>query len=134
MFSTLLNFMDRNEFEDDFGKALLITTGYLALFSLFILIPLIGFIIAFSLGAYIAGYRGSKYSIEWKKIALFAPLIWTSILISIVIFLIIPRLPFNYDLYIGGTEIVLIIIPYVMTIIFCAMGARARFKEQAEYL
>jgi hypothetical protein len=129
-----MNFMKQNEFEDDFGKALLITTGYLALFSLFILIPLIGFVIAFSLGAYIAGYRGSKYSIEWKKIALFAPIIWTSVLISLVIFLIIPRLPFNYDLHIGGLEIVLIIIPYVMTIIFCAMGARARFKEQAEYL
>jgi len=126
--------MDRNEFEDDFGKALLITTGYLALFSLFILIPLIGFVIAFTLGAYIAGYRGSKYSIEWKKIALLAPIIWTSIMVSIMIFLIIPRLPFSYDLYIGGTEIVIIIIPYVMTIIFCAMGARARFKEQAEYL
>jgi uncharacterized protein YacL len=129
-----MNFMNKNEFEDDFGKALLITTGYLALFSLFILIPLIGFVIAFTLGAYIAGYRGSKYSIEWKKIALFAPIIWTSILISLVIFLIIPSLPFNYPLEIGGLEILLIIIQYAMTIIFCAMGARARFKQQAEYL
>jgi hypothetical protein len=126
--------MNKNEFEDDFGKALLITTGYLALFSLFIFIPLIGFVIAFSLGAFIAGYRGSKYSIEWKKIALFAPIIWTTILISIVIFLIIPRFPFSYELYIGGLEIAIMIIPYAMTIIFCAMGARARFKEQAEYL
>lgn len=129
-----MNFMDKNEFEDDFGKALLITTGYLALFSLFILIPLIGFVIAFTLGAYIAGYRGSRYSIEWKKIAVFAPIIWISTLISIVIFLIIPRLPFTYELVIGGLEIVMVIIPYAMTMIFCAMGARARVKEQAEYL
>ena len=126
--------MNKNEFEDNFGKALLITTGYLALFSLLIFIPLIGFVIAFSAGAYIAGYRGVKYSIEWKKIALIPPIIWTSVLVSIVLFLIIPRIPFSYDLFIGGREILIIILPYAMSIIFCTMGARARFKEQAEYL
>ena len=126
--------MDKDEFEDNFGKALLITTGYLALFSLLIFIPLIGFVIAFSVGAYIAGYRGVRYSIEWKKIAIIPPIIWTSVIVMMVIFLVIPRFPFNYDIYIGGMEILILMVPYAMSIIFCTMGARARFKEQAEYL
>jgi hypothetical protein len=126
--------MAKNEFEDNFGKAILITTGYLALFSLLIFVPLIGFIIAFSVGAYIAGYRGVRYSIEWKKIGIIPPIIWASVIVSIILFLVVPLFPFGYDLVIGGLEILIILVPYTMGIIFCLMGARARFKEQAEYL
>jgi hypothetical protein len=126
--------MTKDEFEDNFGKALLITTGYLALFSLLIFIPLIGFVIAFSVGAYTAGYRGVRYSIEWKKIAIIPPIIWSSIFVLIILILVLPRFPFAFDLFIGVGEILIIIVPYVMSIIFCTMGARTRFKEQAVYL
>jgi hypothetical protein len=134
MLSTSLNCMKSDNYEDDFVKALLVTLAYFALFSILILIPLIGFVIAFTLGAYIAGYRGTKYSVDWKKIAIIGSIIWSTILILITIFWIIPILPFRYDLEVGGWEIVVISFPFTLNIIFCLLGARARFKEKAVYL
>lgn len=123
--------MKSENFEDDFIKALLVTLGYFALFTLFIFIPLVGFVMAFTLGAYIAGYRGSKYSVDWKKIAILGAIIWSTLLIIVILFWVIPILPFNYDMVIGGWEIVLITFLYIINTIFCLMGARARFKERA---
>jgi hypothetical protein len=123
--------MKSENFEDDFIKALLVTLAYFALFTLFIFIPLVGFVIAFTLGAYIAGYRGSRYSVDWKKIAIFGAIIWSTILLLVILFLVLPSLPFSYDLIIGGWEMVLIAFLYIMNTIFCLMGARARFKERA---
>jgi hypothetical protein len=126
--------MKSENIEDDFLKALLVTLAYFALFSILILIPLVGFVIAFTLGAYVAGYRGTKYSVDWKKIALLSSIIWSTILILITIFWIIPILPFRYDLVIGGWEIAIIIFAFILNIVFCLLGARARFKEKAVYL
>ncbi len=126
--------MKQDEVEDDFLKALLISIGYMALFSLFIFIPLIGFIIAISLGAYVAGYRGAKYSVNWRKLGLIAALIWSTIFVFIVLFIVMPALPFNFDVKIGGLEIAIICIPYASNIVFCVLGARAKFVERAVYV
>jgi hypothetical protein len=125
--------MRTDEVEEDFLKAILVTIGYMALFSLFIFIPLIGFVIAISLGAYIAGYRGAKYSVNWRKMGLIAALIWSTIFVVICLIIVV-ALPFNFDITIGGLEIAIICIPYASNIIFCVLGARARFKERAVYV
>jgi hypothetical protein len=126
--------MQKEQLEDDIVRSLLVTVGYLALFTLFIFIPLIGFVMVFTLGAYIAGYRGGRYSVEWKKVAFPASIIWSTIFVILVVVLILPALPFAFDIAIGGNEIMLIILVYLFNIVFCALGARARFKEKAEYL
>lgn len=123
-----------DEPEENFIKALLITIGYMALFSLFIFIPLIGFMIAITLGAYVAGYRGGNYSVDWRKVGLLAGVIWSTIFILLFILIVMAALPFSYDITIGGWEIFLICIPYASNILFCVLGARARFKERAEYI
>ncbi len=138
MLSTCLVPMDAQfsaeESEDDFLKALLVTLGYMALFTLFVFIPLIGFVIAVTLGAYVAGYRGGNYSVNWRYVSIFATVIWSTIFIMIILFIVIPSLPFNYDLKIGGWEIAIICAPYACNMIFCVLGARARFKERAVYI
>ncbi|UCE74318.1 MAG: hypothetical protein JSV56_01070 [Methanomassiliicoccales archaeon] len=126
--------MKGEDIEEDFVRSLLVTLGYLALFSLFIFIPLIGFIIAMTLGAYVAGYRGGKYSVEWRKVPILSAAIWSTIIAVLVIFVIIPILPTDYDLFIGGWEIAIICVPYALNIIFCTLGARAKFKEKAVYI
>jgi hypothetical protein len=122
------------ESEEDFLKALLVTIGYMALFTLFIFIPLIGFVIAVSLGAYWAGYKGGNYSVDWRKLGIIAAVIWSTIFVMIFLFLVIPLLPFDYDIQIGGWEIAIICIPYASNMLFCVLGARARFKERAVYI
>ncbi|UCG69415.1 MAG: hypothetical protein JSV09_16875 [Thermoplasmata archaeon] len=126
--------MKEDEIEEDFLKALLITVGYMALFSLLIFIPLIGFIMAFTIGAYVAGYRGGRYSVDWRKVGLLAAIIWSTILVILLILAMVSMVPFNYDIKIGGWEIAIICIPYILNIIFCVLGARASFKKRAVYL
>ena len=118
-----------HESEEDLLKAVLVTIGYMALFTLFIFIPLIGFVIAISLGAYWAGYKGANYSVDWRKLGIIAAVIWSTIFIMIFLFLVIPSLPFDYDIKIGGWEIAIICIPYASNMLFCVLGARTRFKE-----
>ena len=127
--------MKEAEFEENFIKALLITIGYLALFTLFIFIPLIGFIIALTLGAYVAGYRGARYSVDWRKVGLIAAVIWSTVLV-IILFLVMASLPslLKRDIVIEGWEIAIICIPYAFNIVFCVLGARTRVKERAIYI
>lgn len=126
--------MKEDEIEEDFLKALLVTIGYLALFSLFIFIPLIGFIIALTIGAYIAGYRGARYSVDWRKLGLLAAVIWSTIFVTVLVLALVSVLPFKYDIEIGGGEVAIICVPYAFNIVFCVLGARARFKERAVYV
>ena len=53
--------MKEYEIEENFLKALLVTLGFMALFTLLIFIPLIGPVLALTFGPYIAGYRGARY-------------------------------------------------------------------------
>ncbi|UCF07385.1 MAG: hypothetical protein JSW28_06945 [Thermoplasmata archaeon] len=124
-----------DEIEEDFFKALIVTLGFLALFSLFIFIPLIGWFIAATFGAYFAGYRGARYSVNWRVLGLIAALIWATVLavIAIIIISTLP-LPVISDIYIGGWEIALICTLYILYILFCVLGARARFMEKAVYV
>jgi hypothetical protein len=126
--------MRPDEEDENFTKALLISIGYMALFTLFVFIPLVGFVIAISLGAYVAGYRGANYSVNWRKIGLLAGLIWSTIFIMIFLLIGMALLPLDNDIEIGGAEIMIICIPYAANILFCALGARARFKERAVYI
>jgi hypothetical protein len=126
--------MKEDEIEEDFLKALLITIGYMALFSLLIFIPLIGFIMAFTIGAYVAGYRGGRYSVDWRKVGLLAAVIWSTILVLVLILATISLLPFNFPFRIGAWEIAIICIPYALNIIFCVLGAKASFKQRAFYV
>ncbi len=128
--------MKEDEIEDNFLKALLVTLGYLALLSLLILIiPLIGLIVFLTFGAYVAGYKGAKYSVDWRKVGLIAAVIWSTVLI-ILFFLALVSLPppLTYDIEIGGWEVALLCIPYALSIIFCVAGARARVKGRAIYI
>jgi len=126
--------MEKEVVEDDFLRAFLVTLGYMALFTLFLFIPLIGFVLAFTLGPYIAGYRGGRYTVEWKKAAFGASFLWTSILIIIIIFLVLPMFPMGFELKIGGQEMLIIALVYAVNILFCAFGAMTRFKERATYV
>lgn len=126
--------MKEYEIEENFFKALLITIGYLALFSLLVFIPLVGFILALTFGAYVAGYRGGSYSVSWRLVGLLAAIIWSTVFVILLLLILLASLPFDYPFVIGGTEVVIICIPYALNIIFCVLGARARFKERAEYL
>lgn len=130
MLSSSLVPMKEEVIEDDFFKAFLVTLGYLALLSLLIFIPGIGFIMAPTIGAYVAGYRGGRYSGEWKKVSIIAAIIWSSIFVILMIWIGSSIFPLGYDIKIGIAEITLICIPYVLFIIFCLLGARARFKER----
>ena len=127
--------MQEDEVEENFFKGLGVTIGFLALFSLFILIPFLGPFIAATYGAYFAGYRGARYSVDWRKLGLAASAIWATVLVIVAIIIIdsIP-LPFISDFEIGAAEIAIICIIYILFIVFCALGARARFQERAEYL
>ena len=126
--------MKEDEIEEDFLKALLVTIGYLALFTLFIFIPLIGFIMAFTMGAYIAGYRGGRYSVDWRKVGLLAAIIWSTILAIILILILLAAMPFNLPVKIGGWEVALICVLYALNIIFCVWGAKARFNKRTVYV
>jgi hypothetical protein len=126
--------MEEEEIEDNFFKAILVTTGYLAFFTLLIFIPLIGFVLAFTIGPYIAGYRGGRYSVDWRKVGLLSAVIWSTILVIILILIAVSVFPFNYDITIGGGEVVLICIPFALNIIFCVLGAKARFEKKAVYV
>ena len=124
-----------DEIEDNFFKALLITLGLLALFSLFIFIPLVGWFIAATWGAYYASYRGARYSVNWRILGLVAAAIWATVIAIIAIIIINSiQLPFISDIYIGASEIALICTLYILYIVFCVLGARARFQERAEYV
>ncbi|NIN91568.1 hypothetical protein GTO36_00925, partial [bacterium] len=100
--------MKEDEIEEDFLKALLVTIGYLALFTLFIFIPLIGFIMAFTMGAYIAGYRGGRYSVDWRMVGLLAAIIWSTILAIIMVLILVAAMPFDFPVKIGGWEVTII--------------------------
>ncbi|MEE9150295.1 MAG: hypothetical protein V3U20_00485 [Thermoplasmata archaeon] len=126
--------MKEDEIEENFIKALLVTIGYLALFSLLIFIPPIGFLMAFTIGAYVAGYRGGRHSVDWRKVGLLAAVIWSTILAILLVLVMVSALPFNYDIKIGGWEIVIISIPYALNIIFCVLGAKARFEKRTVYV
>lgn len=126
--------MKEDEIEEDFLKAILVTIGYLALFTLFIFIPLIGFIMAFTMGAYIAGYRGGRYSVDWRKVGLLAAIIWSTILVILLVLILLAAMPFNYPFKIGGWEVAIICVLYALNIIFCVLGAKARFKKRTVYV
>jgi len=130
MLSSSLVPMKEEVIEDDFFKGFLVTLGYLALLSLLIFIPGIGFIIVPTIGAYVAGYRGGRYSGEWKKVSIIAAIIWSTIYLILIIWIGISMFPLGYDIEIGTGEIALISISYALFIIFCLLGARARFKER----
>lgn len=127
--------MQEDEIEENFLKGLAVTIGFLALFSLFILIPFLGPFIAATYGAYVAGYRGARYSVDWRKLGLAAATIWATALILLAILIIdsIP-LPFISEIEIGPAEITILLIIYILFIVFCALGARTRFQQRAEYL
>jgi hypothetical protein len=128
--------MKEDEIEDNFFTALLVTLGYMALLLLLIiLIPLVGIIVFLTIGAYIAGYKGAKYSVDWRKVGLLAAVIWITFLI-IIFFVALTSLPppLTYDVEIGGWEVALICIPYALSIVFCVAGARARVKGRAVYI
>jgi hypothetical protein len=126
--------MEEDEIEENFFKALLVTIGYLALFTLLIFIPLVGFVMAFTIGSYIAGYRGGRYSVDWRKVGLFAAVIWSIILVIIFILLVGIVSPFSYDIKIGGWEVVFICLLLALNIIFCVLGAKARFEKKVVYV
>jgi len=127
--------MQEDEIEENFLKGLAVTIGFLALFSLFIFIPFLGPFIAATYGAYIAGYRGARYSVDWRKLGLGASLIWATVVIVVAIIVIdnIP-LPFISEIEIGAAEIAILCTIYILFIVFCALGARTRFQQRAEYL
>lgn len=127
--------MQEDEIEENFPKALLVTIGILALFSLFIFIPLIGWVIAATFGAYISGYRGARYSVNWRFLGLTAAIIWATVMIILTIIAINSiSLPFISAVEIGAAEIAIICTVYILYILFCVMGARARFQLRAEYV
>jgi hypothetical protein len=126
--------MRESDIEENFTKALLITIGYMALLTLLIFIPLIGPVLALTFGPYIAGYSGGRYSVAWRLLGLTAAIIWSSIFVLIFLFITLEALPFSYPLQIGGFEIAIICIPYILNIIFCVLGARAKFIERAVYV
>ena len=127
--------MQEDEIEENFLKGLAVTIGFLALFSLFILIPFLGPFIAATYGAYFAGYRGARYSVDWRKLGLSASVIWATVLIIVAI-IIIDNIPLRFisEIHLGAAEIAIICIIYILFIVFCALGARARFQERAEYV
>ena len=128
--------MKEDEIEENFLKALLVTIGYLALFTLLVFIPLVGFLLALTFGAYVAGYRGGRYSVDWRRVGLLAAVIWSSIVVLMVLWFIAAFLPapLKNDIVIGGGEVALICIPFAFNIVFCVLGAKARFKERSVYI
>jgi hypothetical protein len=61
--------------------------------------------------------------------------IWATVVIIVAIIVIdnIP-LPFISEIEIGAAEITILSVIYILFIVFCALGARARFQQRAEYL
>ncbi len=128
--------MEEDEIEENFLKALLITLGYLALFSLLIFIPLVGFILVITFGAYVAGYRGGRYSVDWRKVGLLAAVIWSTVLVLLFLWILTSVLPgpIQHDIVIGAGEVALICVPFGFNIVFCVLGAKARFKQRGIYV
>jgi hypothetical protein len=126
--------MKEYEIEENFLKALLVTLAFMALFTLLIFIPLIGPVLALTFGPYIAGYRGARYSVAWRLLGLISAIIWSTVFVLIFLFVALAALPFSYPITIGGFEIAILCIPYILNIIFCVLGARARFIERAVYV
>ena len=77
---------------------------------------------------------GGRYSVDWRKVGLLAALIWSTILVILLIYVVVPSLPFDYDIVIGGWEVAILCVPYALNIIFCVSGAKARFKKRAIYV
>lgn len=112
---------------DGFLKGLLVTLGYYALFSLLIFIPLIGFLLIATLGAYMAGQRGGRYISDWALLGLIAAVIWTTVIVVTLLYIIITFMSgmVEYPFVIGGFEIAIIIMAYALNILFCVMGTKA---------
>jgi hypothetical protein len=128
--------MKEDEIEENFIKALLVTIGYLTLLTLLVFIPLVGWILALTFGAYVAGYRGGRYSVDWRRVGLLAAVIWSTVIVLLILWGIISFLPMplKHDLVIGGIEIAIICVPFAFNIVFCVLGAKARFKERSIYI
>ncbi len=119
---------------DNFLKGLLITLGYYALFSLLILVPLIGFLLIATIGAYMAGQRGGRYVSDWALLGLIAAVIWTTLILVILLYIIVTVMStmVEYPFVIGGFEIAIIFTAYALNILFCVMGTKAGVENKVK--
>lgn len=117
---------------DDFLKGLLVTLGYYALFSLLIFIPLVGFLLIATFGAYLAGQRGGRYVSDWALLGLIAAIIWTTMILVILLYILITVMSrmVEYPFVIGGFEVAIIFMAYALNILFCVMGTKSRSIEK----
>lgn len=123
------------ETEERYDKAFFVTLGLIALLSLLIFIPGIGFILVLTLAPFIAGYFGSKYVTKKDgiQIGVIIGIIWTAIELFIIfqiaksmnMSLIEPGIYSAFDAFI-------IFLVFCLTAIFCGIGGWVGGREVSE--
>ncbi len=111
-------------------KGILATMFYLSIFSLFILIPFLGFIMFLTLSPYLAGFYGGKHAAEGGEVAtsLGGAIIWLGVIFFILNAVSGSLLPMG--LHIGVVELVLIITLFMFITVFASIGGYFAAQEK----
>ncbi len=118
------------KFDLALGKTLL----FIPLSLIFLFIPLLGWVLAFTLGPYLGGRIGGKHVAQRDGIivGVMAGAIWS----AIQVYIIIRIMDIIATVKIGGWELLIIILIFALNCLFCALGgwtggtSRATLEEK----